>query len=592
MKRLVWILVGSLILAQPGLALKDKPVSPEPDARREELSNELGAFVREAMKEGLLEPSGSPKKLTPAPAAPEPQPVPVPEPAQIPQPATSVNCAEPYPLDFASYSRLTRYSDIYAYREDSPLAGAGIDPEPAAAPAGGHPGVKLAKAYIALDLASEAAMTVKSGRSQDAVALQKLAELLDYHDAPPTDYFSELATCYPQAQIWQALALVAAQDKSGAALLESNLESFSALPLQMRDRAALIAVPALDALGQRPLAAQLMEAFSAEEIAASSQLRFSEAVIKVGEGDADAEALLGQFLVQSRFQEQALSALVRHKRPVKDSVRQILVDDMVTRIELAQQNADVRDDLRFVLEEMSASSMYLPMMKLAELPSMQSPEARGELVRHLAASLRQDLESEDSLRNLAAIEALVKDTGLLDEAPERAALYETGTEVAVRLGFGSLGDVLSDKAQGGEPVAEQRAVLAYRQKNYPDVFGLASRYPANQKINLLGAKAAIELQDRAKLSVLEPRLHLEPDTILALIEQDAATSHWMVSDQVFEAADRLTDEDARARVARVMKLRNAPDAYYAESARLPMSSIPGKLALSRRSIETMNAETP
>ena len=301
--------------------------------------------------------------------------------------------------------------------------------------------------------------------------------------------------------------------------------------------------------------------------------------------------MIGKFLIQSRFQEAALASLVRHKRPVNAVVREILLDEMVTRIELSQQDADVRADLRFVLDELSQNSMYVPMMRLAELPSMQSDAAREELTRHLATSLQSDLASDDSLRNLAAIEALIKDPGLLDTAPERAALYETATVVAVRLGFGSLGDALAAKAKGGEGVAEQRAVLAYRQKNYQELYDLAGHYPANQRINRIAAIAAIDTQDRTKLSAFEGRLSLEPDTVLALIEQDATTSHWLVSDRFYQAAMKLSGDDQQWRVDRVMRLKHLP-AQPIPNARLAMSTISGKLNSSRESLAQLSAETP
>lgn len=578
MKPIVWILMGGLLLAPPGLALKPSPASSGSDAQTSDLSSELSAFVREAMDAGLLDPVGTAKAAEAAQLAPEVAPAPT-----LPVETGLIDCSQPYPLDFTSFDRLTRYEDIYAYREETPAAG-----EPAHE---GNPGLTLAKAYMSLDLASEAAMTIRGGRDQDAAALRNLSVLLDGGAPIPTEYFGELAACYPEARFWHALALVADQDLAGAELLEANLTAFRELPLQLRDRTAMIAISELDALGQRTLAALLIDSFSDEEIAHSSQLRFSQAVLSLGDDNPDAEKLIGQFLIQSRYQEASLAALIRHKRPVDDNVREILIEDMVTRIELAQKNADVRDDLRFVLDEMSASSMYLPMMKLAELPSMQSDAAREELTLHLAASLRRDLASDDSLRNLAAIEALIKDPGLLDGLAERSELYETATSVAVRLGFGSLGDSLSDKAQGGEGLAEQRAILAYRQKKTADVYGLASRYPANQKINLLAAQAAIDSNDRVKLPALEARLRMEPETILALIEQDAAAANWIVSDAVFNAASELTDEGQRRRVARVIKLKQAP-VQAAPAGRLSMSSIPGKLSRTRQSLDQLSGEAP
>lgn len=583
MRRFVWILVGSLLLAPPGLALKPNPDEPAANSRRSELSDELGAFVRQAVNEGLLDPVGT--KAAEDRKAEQELPLPA-EPAiaqEAPPPeAGPIDCSKPYPLDFEEFGALATYKDIYAYREDSPAAGETSD--------GSNPGLTLARAYLSLDLASEAAMTVKSGRDQEAVALRHLADLLDGRNAASVEYFTELTGCYPEAGLWLGLAQISRHDGAGAQLIEANLTGFRQLPLQLRDRAAMIAIPALDSFGQRTLAQLLFAGFSEEEVANSTQLRFSKAILGLPTGDPEAEQLIGQFLIQARFQEAALSALVRYKRPVNSAVREILVDDMVNRIELAQKNSDVRDDLRFVLDEMSSASMYLPMIKLAELPSMQSPEARAELTDHLAASLKRDLASDESLRNLAAIEALIKDPGLLDNAPDKSELYETATVVAVRLGFGSLADTLANKAEGGEGVAEQRAILAYRQKHIDEVFILAARYPANQKISLIAARAAIDAQDKAKLTVYESRLTLVPETVLSLIEQDAAAAHWIVSEKVFQSAAQLTDEDQKRRVERVLRLKEAKPPVAA--GRVNMSSIPVKLDRTRQSLEQMTGGAP
>jgi hypothetical protein len=581
MRRVGWILVCSLLLAPPGLALKP---GPDTEDRRTELSNELGAFVRQAVDEGLLDPVGkkAAEPITPVPdvAAAEVRPA-APELAIAQE--GPIDCTRPYPLDFAAFGELSEYEDIYAYREESPDTGQTGD--------GRNPGLTLARAYLSLDLASEALMTVRTSRDQEGIALSQLAALLEGSRTPNIAYFEELTQCYAPAGLWLGIAHLARNDAEGVALVEANLTGFRKLPLQLRDRAATVAIPALESFGNRALAQMLFASFSEDEIANSTQLEFLEAVLNLGAGEPEAEQVVSDFLAQGRFQEQALSALVRNKKPVSSALREILVDDMVNRIELAQQDADVRDDLRFVLDEMSEASMYLPMMKLAELPSMQTPEARAELTRHLAASLKRDLASDDPLRNLAAIEALIKDPGLLDSAPDRASLYETATALSVRLGFGSLGDALAEKAEAGEGVAEQRAVLAYRQKQTDELFTLAARFPENQKITLIAARAAIDKKDTAKLPVYESRLTLDPDTILALIEQDAATGNWIVSGKVYSAASSLTDPEQKRRVERVLRLKQA-GATQGAATRVNMSSVPAKLERTRQSLEQMSGGAP
>lgn len=583
MKRVAWILVGGLLLAPPGLALKDTPPGASESARRSELSSEIGAFVHQAVNEGLLdaveedEEPGEPRSIVPEVVEPV-----VDVAAQVPDVAAPVDCSGPYPLDFSGLGNLTRYSDIYAFREET---------LPEGEVRASHAGATLARAYIALDLASEAAMTVRTGRDRDAVALQNLALVLEARGPLPIAFFTELSACHPQANLWRALILIAQNEEAGAALLDQNIAAFSQLPLQLRDRSALIAIPALDAMGQGDLVEALLETFSEEEIANSSQLQFAQAIVALGAGDPEAEQTIKRFLTHARFQDAALAALVRNNRPVSTAVREILLSDFVTKIELAQKDADVRSDLRFVLEELSADSMYQPMMRLAELPSMQSELARGELTRHLAVSLRRDLSSEDTLRNLAAIEAMVKDLGLLDGEPNRAELYETATLVAVRLGLGSLGQALAAKAKASESTAAQRAFLAHRQKNFVELFNLADLYPLNQQINLLAALAAVDVRDRVKLATFENRLSPEPETILALIEQDASTSHWLVSDRFYQAALKLEGDDQQWRVDRVIRLKNLP-AQSPGPARMAISTIPGKLDRTRVSLAQLSAEAP
>lgn len=578
MKRHVWILLGALLLAPPGFALKETPASPAADSRSQGLSNEFDAFVQQALKEGLLSPvSPDGTKPAPAPQAAGPSDL---RPMTATPPAgadASVDCREPYPLDFSTYSLIERYSDLYEIANAVPDGARDkFSPE-------------LTRALIALDLAPEAVSS--AGRSADAegVALRHLARLIDQRTVPATAYFAELAKCHTDAGFWHGLALLAEGDADGARQIGEHLFVFRKLPLQLRDRVAFMAVPALDVIGDRTLAQKMMTTFSDVQVANSAQLTFSMAVLGLGAKDPAAEKVIEDFLVQSRFEEAALAALIRHKRPVRQAVRAILLDEMVTRIEFAQKDADVRGDLRFVLDELGRESMYQPLMKLAELPSMQTETAREELVRQLVSTLERDLEGDDKLRNLAAIEALLNDPGLLEQAPQRKALYERAINVAVRLGFGTLGEALAAKAEGAAGLADQRALLAYRQKDYPAVFALAERYPQDQRVQLIAAKGAIDSGQASRLATYEARLKLDPDTVLTLIEHDAAAARWMLSDRTYRVAATLTDDTQRQRAARVLRLKPAAS-QLADTSRPSVASIPGKLSRSRQALEQLNAE--
>jgi hypothetical protein len=598
MKRFVATLLVCLFASCSVLAQVQEPEATSTDARRNELSRELGAIVEQAVNEGLLEPVGkakperAPKVIVPKVTEPKPPAAPadastskLPAAAELPQaPAPVMDCSAPYPLDFSEFGKISEYAHIYAYRETKPVAGE-------AASTAAHPAARLAKAYLALDLAPEAAITLRSARDQEAVAVQQLSALLQDEQAPPVEYFTQLAACYPQAKLWQSVALIKAQDVSGGPMLEAELKSFRKLPLQLRDRVALITIPGLDALDQSLLAKLLIASFSEEEVNNSSQLQFSKAVLGLAAGDPDADRIMRTFLVQARFQKDALSALLRHGRPVTSPLRDVLLDDMVNRIEVAGPESDIARDLRFVLGEMSASSMYGPMMKIAELPGLKSPAARAELGLQLSSAIKRDLESDDPLKTLAAIEAMVNDPGYLDSAPGRDELFDDATVAAGQLGLGTLSERLASKAKGGEGIAEQRAVLASRQSDRAELADLVIQYPDNQRIGLIAARAAIDADDRAKLARIEPKLNLEPEIILALIEQDASSGNWIVSDRVYSAASKLTEDTQKMRVARVLKLKSQPELLDAGS-RVPMSSVSATLSRSRESLAKLSGDAP
>ena len=103
--------------------------------------------------------------------------------------------------------------------------------------------------------------------------------------------------------------------------------------------------------------------------------------------------------------------------------------------------------------------------------------------------------------------------------------------------------------------------------------------------------AAIDTRERQRLTTFESRLSLDPETILALIEQDASTSHWLVSERFYQAALKLDGDDQQWRVDRVMVLKALPEKTLVPE-RMAMSAISGKLDSSRASLAQFSGETP
>jgi hypothetical protein len=123
------------------------------------------------------------------------------------------------------------------------------------------------------------------------------------------------------------------------------------------------------------------------------------------------------------------------------------------------------------------------------------------------------------------------------------------------------------------------------------VYRLAQGYPDNQPMNLLAALSAIEQHAPEQLAVFEARLDLEPETILSLIEQDAAIGRWMVSERVYQAAGILTDDAHRMRVDRVINLKHIGRGVAPPAPAFTMADLPATLHRTGASLAEPTLET-
>jgi len=553
MTRYPWILLLSVCLAPQMLAVEPGSAVGDKSERNAELSTDLQQFVRGAINEGLLTPvkpeDSTPAKINPSDemAAATPREL-VPENPQL-MIARESACAGLYALDFSDLQRIGSYQELYAVR-DSIDAATEQDDAPAVSTA-------LAKTHIALGLYSEALMVLKRVHGPESTPFRKLAELLDSRQRPDLEYFREMASCRPEAGHWHALAQIMSGDTDGSQNLQNALSEFRKLPLQMRIDYAALAIPELERSDDKTLARKLMADFNEVDISYSPQLRFVDALVKLDSGDSSAERTVVGFLSHPQFQEQALAAMLRRERPLDPAYQQILLSDLMQKFGQEDGDRQLAASLQFALEDLSAHSKYQPIMDLARMPALQNPAAQAEVKRQLVASLQRDLRSDDPLRNLAAISALASESELLAGHASKDQLIKTAMEQAVHFGLGSIAGALAGQSKTKGNATVQVAALAFRRHDYKSVYALANENPRDEAITLLAAKSAIAEQDKPLLATFESRLSLKPDTILALIEQDAVSGHWVVSDQIYAAANQLTGAEHSQRVARVKVLKRA-----------------------------------
>jgi hypothetical protein len=380
----------------------------------------------------------------------------------------------------------------------------------------------------------------------------------------------QLASCHEEAGLWLSVAQLAAGQDAGVARLQNHLTGFRQLPLGLRTDFAAISVAELHRHGEKALAQKLVASFTEDELRQSRPLQFANTLIELERGNPEAEKAMLGFLSQPRFQEEALAVILRRDQPLADGYNEILLGDLMQKFGTTDDR-ELASSLKFALRELSAHSRYTPLMDLARKPALQNSIAQEEIKRYLVASLERDLASEEPLRNLAAIGALAAGTSLLDGHPKRAGLYNSASGLAIRFGFGSLAAELARKIEADEMVAREIAALAFQQDDHATVYAISKSHPRDEQVNLIAARCAIQDNNVRLLDVLVDRLTLNPETILALIEQDALSGKWIVPTRVYQAADRLSGIDHAKRVKRVSTLRTAAQKQQSSQMGPPVS---------------------
>ena len=570
MKRLCLLLLLSSCLAPVSFARENtEAVSGAEEGQPTPLANELDQFVRSAIDEGLLTPTGDAQPETTEPVSEETLPVGVRRRQAAPF-QVEVDCDGPYPLDFGEFEQFDRYQQIYSFQENATGIPGGTE---------GLGGIQLAKAYLALGLYSEAGMVLKTTPGPVAAAYRKVASLMENRSAADVDYFRKLTECRQETGVWLGAALLANDQDEGVQAFSENLNGFRKLPFRLRADLTAMVVPQLDKRGERILPVKLLADFTPEQVNEASQLQFVKAIIDLGENRPEAEKSVRAFLSEPLFQEQALAVLMRHGKPLSDVHEEILLGELMKKFGQTGNDRELAASLQYALQELSSSSHYQPIMELAGMPALQNEAAQKEIRRQFINGLDRDLSSDNRLRNLAAINALVSDPGILETAPERSSLYRSGASLAVRFGLVSLTRVLMKREEADDAVIAELANLEYRSGDYDAVANWAQAYPGNAPLNLLAAESAIRKGDAVGLRVYEQRLDLEPETVLTLVELDAASNCWLVADAIYDAAAGLTDPVQKQRAERVFAMREAArELARPAKSRLDMSKVASVLS--------------
>ncbi|WP_300380629.1 hypothetical protein [Henriciella sp.] len=566
----ILLLASAVSAGLPATAEGPAPPSAKADVQLDG-SDRLDSFVREAIDEGLLTPSGQQVETE----APDPVAEAEAEPRRVVSADTTCPAAQVY--DFARYSTLKTYDDLLAWRKQAKTESLE------------NPEASLAGAYLALGMNEEARLQLQGKAGAEATALRQLAGLMEGRGAPDLRHFHQVAACEGLSDFWLAVALLETAPEEAAERLKLNINAFRALPQQMRIEVAARVVPVLETSGNAAFAEKLMAMFTTTEIAGSKRLGFNEALLGLSAGGASAEQAMRAYLRQPEFREAAVQSLLSHGAKVDRRFQSDVADRLVDRMKTDDAPQNVAGNLDTMLNDLQGVADYDTTLQMAGLPATQSPEARDQLARHFITLVETDLQSKALMDNLRAMDALMRGDYLVEGRPEGDAAFSKAAALAVDLGFRNLAETFATRSSDTEELALARASLAYRTLDHAALKSLLGANRRMPGIIRLAALSAVREGDELLLSMLADEVRQDPEASLDVIEMDASSGRWIVSDAVYQAAARLEGEENRKRYERVRELRagvRTPGSIQSYE----MADIDAALARSRRILNPQSQE--
>lgn len=549
----------SLLISTPAFAQASGHVDDVPVAEADQLSEHFRQFVDDAIDEGLLAPAGTETPIVPAfrgrlNADDTDEPVSVSDP-----------CATGKLLDFEPYSGLASYEDFLHWRAQKLATVESIPP------------TEMATAYITIGLFAEARLQLADLEGHEAELLRDFSFLLEERRVTRLDALDRAAGCSSSAALWQSLAKITMLNPQGATQLNSNLTLFRKLPWHLKVRFASMAVPALDQLGEPLLAEKMMADFTTEQIEKSPRLSLNQAILDMYKGGLVADEGLRPFLRNSELRSVAAAALLKHGFPVETEYQNEVVGNIVDNVQRMPDGANIRTNLRAMLDRPGDVTDYETISRLASLPTLQEPETRRLLSEQLVKRLEADFARDEHFAKVAAMSATFLNRDLLQQDEGADQVLKAATIVAADLGLANVVKLFGENARQDDELSAKRAELAFRMFDIDALRRLSGTDPKNYDVTRLAAMSAIMARDTMWLQTLVSKVSLDAATIVDLIECDAIYGDWVLPDNFYLAAEQITDEKYVSRAQAVLALRARSSTTGSRT--IHMNDIPENLQL-------------
>lgn len=533
------------------------PMSAEPEASSEKLTQKLEVFINSAVDDGILLPRDGAQDATPV-VLPE-EAVSNSEEAVsdsgetvLDAPVKTISlppCMGIRAQSFEDFAAMKSYSDLVSFRDELSSYEDLSDEQRY---------LLMARANIAIGLNSEARMALSSSQGDATDVLLQISHLLEGKATKPEEAKFGFDACTDNAQLWRGLNLLSLGDARGVQVLRDQVPTFRRLPLRMRINVASVTVPTLERMGEALLAQRIMAEFTAEEIATTAQLKFSQALLDYSRGKEGALSTVKGFLEQPSAQATVMEVLA------DNGALPALVDGHMPigrAAEFIAGAATARDEtirLRLVLDSLIEAERYSDIPELASFPFANMPDMASVLQDELHQKLAADLVAPSLEQNFSAINYLISDRDFLGAHPQIDTLYRTAAKIAADLGYGALAAELGGAGDADNEAATlQMAEAAYRRGDYALVMQAATSFPTLTQLSFMAGKAAIEAGDAERFAAFEGQLFEQADDLIKLLEADAVNETWFASEQAHDQIKSLGDPDLEARLSRLVLLKGS-----------------------------------
>lgn len=534
--------------------VKDQPTPPKV---QDEVSKSLADFLDQAVGAGLLSsPAGSESETLISG-----------------DPKVDTNCPSLYPLDFSQHIEVRRYADLTPYRD------AVVSQNDASSR------LDLIKSYLALGLYTEVmAVGLNTGDASTSI-YAKIAMLMDGRKYVDALAFKALSECHKDAELWQGISALSANDVSGAVFLESHIEAFRDLPLQLRSDVAVLVLPTLRHGGETLLGNKLLATFSTDEVEASDRLNIQASFLRAASDYVEGTQSAYDFLAKISPAMDGLLSGIEAGQDLSDAQKAILLDEAYNALSRSRDEGDIAVALKFVLEDLHQRADYRDYTTLLDMQSLAGQAFQFEIKEHLARKLTSDLQGENDLTRMLAIEMLANHPDLMSSHSAHRELTSEAMRFLKSESRFSLASTLLEPEELAEKEVLLSARLAEQQKDTARLYAIGRQHMDSPEVVHIAALAAVQESNADVFRQFERYLPQQADILLALAEEDAVVGGWLLSEQSYQNIRKSAKPSQLERLEQVLSLKAMKDVPAASARASVSQSIRNRLASSDALLE-------